>query len=146
MPPKLREWVYLPRQADLARLFDAVRNMSCVSVVGVSNLGKSATLRALADQRVQVQYLGDDARDYLFIYMDFNQMLEMSDQAFYELVLRCSIDAIREHDANDGGAAAGGTRLHAAGCARQCVRGAAPLRPGHDGHRRPIAPACGVPV
>ena len=36
-----------------------------------------------------------DAPGYLFIYIDFNQMLEMSEQAFYELVLRCSLDAIR---------------------------------------------------
>ena len=108
MPPKLREWVYLPRHADLARLFEAIRVRDCLSVVGVSNLGKSATLRALADPAVQAQYLGathggathGDADGYLFVYIDFNQMLEMSDQAFYELVLRCSIDALREQDSN----------------------------------------------
>lgn len=95
MPPKFREWIYLPRRADLTGIFAAVRNMNCLSVVGVSNLGKSATLRALVEPAVQAQYLGDEAADYLFIYIDFNQMLEMSEQAFYELVLRCSIDAIR---------------------------------------------------
>lgn len=103
MPPKLREWVYLPRHADLTRLFEAIRVRDCLSVVGVSNLGKSATLRALADPAVQAQYLGaihGGADGYLFVYIDFNQMLEMSDQAFYELVLRCSIDALREQDSN----------------------------------------------
>ncbi len=103
MPPKLREWVYLPRHADLTRLFEAIRARDCLSVVGVSNLGKSATLRALADPAVQAQYLGahqGGADGYLFVYIDFNQMLEMSDQAFYELVLRCSIDALREQDSN----------------------------------------------
>lgn len=99
MPPKLREWIYLPRHADLARLFEAIRAQNCLSIVGVSNLGKSATLRALADPAVQAQYLSNDAPSYLFIYIDFNQMLEMSDQAFYELVLRCSIDALREQGA-----------------------------------------------
>jgi DNA-binding winged helix-turn-helix (wHTH) protein len=83
-------------------MFAAVRNMDCLSVVGVSNLGKSATLRSLTNPKVQAEYLGDDAKDYLFIYIDFNQMLEMSDQAFYELLLRCSIDAMREA-ASDGG-------------------------------------------
>ena len=96
MPPKTREWIYLPRTADLATLFAAVRNMDCLSVVGVSNLGKSATLRSLTNPKVQAEYLGDAAKDYLFIYIDFNQMLEMSDQAFYELLLRCSLDAMRE--------------------------------------------------
>ena len=96
MPPKTREWIYLPRTADLAALFAAVRDMDCLSVVGVSNLGKSATLRSLTNPKVQAEYLGGDAKDYLFIYIDFNQMLEMSDQAFYELLLRCSLDAMRE--------------------------------------------------
>ena len=96
MPPKTREWIYLPRTADLAALFAAVRNMDCLSVVGVSNLGKSATLRSLTNPKVQADYLGADAKDYLFIYIDFNQMLEMSDQAFYELLLRCALDAMRE--------------------------------------------------
>ena len=96
MPPKTREWIYLPRTADLATLFAAVRDMDCLSVVGVSNLGKSATLRSLTNPKVQAEYLGDAAKDYLFIYIDFNQMLEMSDQAFYELLLRCSLDAMRE--------------------------------------------------
>lgn len=96
MAPKTREWVYLPRHADLDALFAAVRDMDCLSVVGVSNLGKSATLRSLTNPQVQTEHLGAAAGDYLFIYIDFNLMLEMSDQAFYELVLRCSIDAMRE--------------------------------------------------
>ncbi len=102
MPPKPREWIYLPRQADLTRIFDAACSMDCLSVVGVSNLGKSATLRALCDPAVQSAYLDGDADDYLFVYIDFNQMLEMSDQAFYELVLRSSIESIRAQKINNG--------------------------------------------
>lgn len=100
MLTKPREWIYLPRHADLARLFDAVRDMECLSVVGVSNLGKSATLRALCDTQVQAQYLGSDATDYLFVYIDFNHMLVMSEHAFYELVLRATIEAIRAQKVN----------------------------------------------
>ena len=102
MPPKPREWIYLPRHADLEQIFDAACSMDCLSVVGVSNLGKSATLRALCDPVVQADYLDDNPRDYLFVYIDFNQMLEMSDQAFYELVLRSSIESIRAQDINGG--------------------------------------------
>lgn len=100
MPPKPREWIYLPRQADLTRIFDAACGLACLSVVGVSNLGKSATLRALCDPAVQAQHLDGDAHAYLFVYIDFNQMLEMSDQAFYELVLRSSIESIRAQKIN----------------------------------------------
>jgi hypothetical protein len=100
MLTKPREWIYLPRHTDLTRIFDAVQDMNCLSVVGISNLGKSATLRALCDPQVQAQYLGGNASDYVFVYIDFNQMLVMSEHAFYELVLRASIDAIRGQQIN----------------------------------------------
>jgi hypothetical protein len=89
--------VSLPRQTDLAALFKAVRDMRCVSVVGVSNLGKSALLRSMTDPEVQRDHLGAEANGYLFIYVDFNQMIEMTEQAFYELMLRCSLEALRAH-------------------------------------------------
>ena len=84
----------LPRQADLTTLFAAVRDMHCISVVGVSNLGKSALLRSLTDATMQERYLGDEAANYLSIYIDLNQMLDMTEQAFYELILRCAIDVL----------------------------------------------------
>jgi hypothetical protein len=90
-----------PRQADLAALFDGIHEMRCISVVGVSNFGKSALLRALADPLLQERYLDTGETDYLFIYVDFNLMLEMSEQAFCELVLRCSLEALREAQAQE---------------------------------------------
>jgi DNA-binding response OmpR family regulator len=104
MTNELRERALLPRKADLTALFGAVSEMHCISVVGVSNLGKSALLRSMTDRAVQAQYLGIDAENYIFIYVDFNQMLENTEQAFYELVLRCSLDALRGCQA-DGEAA-----------------------------------------
>ncbi len=87
--------VLLPRQAERAALFAAVREMRCLSVVGVSNLGKSALLRSLTDPAVQAEHLGAQKDDYLFIFVDFNQMVEGTEQAFYELTLRCSLEALR---------------------------------------------------
>ena len=89
----------LPRQADLVpndlrTLFAAVRDMHCISLVGVSNLGKSALLRSLTDATMQERYLGREAANYLPIYIDLNQMLDMTEQAFYELILRCAIDVL----------------------------------------------------
>ena len=88
----------LPRSTDLAALFAGVAGLDCISVIGVSNLGKSALLRSMTDATVQKQHLAQDAASYLFIYIDFNQMLEMTEQAFYELVLRCASDALRALD------------------------------------------------
>jgi DNA-binding winged helix-turn-helix (wHTH) protein len=84
-----------PRHAELQTLFQAVREMRCLSVVGVSNTGKSALLRAMTQPDTQHRYLGGAAGEYVFSYIDFNQMLEMSEQAFYELVLRSAMDALR---------------------------------------------------
>jgi DNA-binding winged helix-turn-helix (wHTH) protein len=89
-----------PREADLAALFADVRDMQCTSVVGVSNFGKSALLRAMTDPQVQQRYLDADA-GVLFIYVDFNQMLEMSEQAFCELVLRCSLETLHAAQAQE---------------------------------------------
>lgn len=83
-----------PRQSDLAILFAAVRDMHCISVVGVSNLGKSALLRGLADAIVQRTHAASELVNYLPIYIDFNRMLDMTEQAFYELILRCALDAL----------------------------------------------------
>ena len=93
----------LPRSTDLATLFAGVRALECTSVIGVSNLGKSALLRSMTDGAVQTQHLGEEAANYLFIYIDFNQMLEMTEQAFYELVLRCALDALRVLDERTDG-------------------------------------------
>jgi hypothetical protein len=96
-----------PREADLAALFADVRDMHCTSVVGVSNFGKSALLRAMTDPQVQQRFLGTKVADprkgagFLFIYVDFNQMLEMSEQAFCELVLRCSLETLRASQAQE---------------------------------------------
>ena len=86
--------VFPPRQADLQALFAALRDMHCVSVVGVSNSGKSALLHAAAEPAVRTRYLGDEAANFLSIYVDFNRMLDMTEQAFYELILRCTLDAL----------------------------------------------------
>jgi hypothetical protein len=101
MESEQRARALLPRHTDLTALFDAVRDMHCVSVVGVSNLGKSALLRSMTDPEIQARYLGHEATNYVFIYVDYNQMLEMTGQAFYELWLRCSLDALHRHKADD---------------------------------------------
>jgi DNA-binding winged helix-turn-helix (wHTH) protein len=89
-----------PREADLAALFADVHDMHCTSVVGVSNFGKSALLRAMTDPQVERRYLSAEA-GVLFIYVDFNQMLEMSEQAFCELILRCSLEALHASQAQE---------------------------------------------
>ena len=69
-----------PASADLTALFERCARNALRVGGRRQQLGKSALLRALTTPAVQAQYLGEEAKDYLFIYIDFNQMLEMSEQ------------------------------------------------------------------
>ncbi len=90
MPDSLRltDGGYM-RRPDVQNIIHNLYDMQCVSIVGFSNIGKSALLRLLAQTDVWVQELGEAGREYLPVYIDCNRMLEMSDHGFYELVLRC---------------------------------------------------------
>jgi hypothetical protein len=82
------------RQSDGAFVLQRVTDGDCSAIVGVSNTGKSYLLRGLANPIVQHRLLGDRFGDYFFIYVDFNLMLEASEQGFYELILRCLIEEL----------------------------------------------------
>ena len=77
------------RRLDVRNLIHFLYAMQCVQVVGFSNVGKSALLRLLAQPDVWTQELGEAGQEFLVVYVDCNRMLELSDQGFYELVLRC---------------------------------------------------------
>lgn len=85
---RLRDGSYM-RRSDVENIIRYLQAMQSVEVTGFSNLGKSALLRLLAQSDVWFQELGEAGRDFLPIYVDCNRMLEMSDQGFYELILRC---------------------------------------------------------
>jgi len=77
------------RRFDVQSILHYLRAMQCVEVIGFSNIGKSALLRLLAQSDVWIQELGETGSDILPVYIDCNRMLDMSDQGFYELILRC---------------------------------------------------------
>lgn len=77
------------RHLDVRRVLDYLLEMKCVEVLGFSNIGKSALMRLLAQPDVWTQGVGEVSREFLPVYIDCNRMLEMTDQGFYELVLRC---------------------------------------------------------
>lgn len=90
MPDTLRlgDGSYL-RRPDVHHVIHHLYNLNCVEVIGISNIGKSALLRLLAQTDVWTQELGEAGQEFLAVYVDCNRMLEMSGQGFYELVLRC---------------------------------------------------------
>jgi hypothetical protein len=81
------ETVQAARVAELDYLFSCVANAECCAVVGLSNMGKSALLRSVSPAALAGQSRVR-ASDHLLIYIDLNLMVDMTEQAFYELILR----------------------------------------------------------
>ncbi len=90
------------RDADIAYIMECVEDGDCCSVVGLSNTGKSTLLRSIPLPAVQRKYLGDRAADYIFVYIDFNLMLELTEQGFYELILRSTLAELKKLEIEQG--------------------------------------------
>ena len=89
------------RSADLTYVLGCIRDARSCAVVGLSNVGKSWLLRALCRKQIEEEYLGAQAAESIFIYIDCNLMLELSEQGFYEAVLRATRDALAQNGVND---------------------------------------------
>jgi len=89
------------RGKEAADILSCVANADCCSVVGISNIGKSTLLRSLALPAVHKKYLNSGADDYVFVYIDFNLALQLSEQGFYEVILRNVLDALEARPVND---------------------------------------------
>jgi hypothetical protein len=92
----------LTRDEDIAYIMECITDVECCSIVGVSNMGKSVLLRSVCQPEVKQRYLGPQADDYAFVYVDFNLMLEMTEQGFYELILRNILAELTELEVDQG--------------------------------------------
>jgi hypothetical protein len=98
------------RENDLAYVMECIVEADCCSVVGVSNIGKSILMRSLALPEVYGKHLTSKKDDYLFVYIDFNLTSQMSEQGFYEVILRDMLELLQDR----------GTK----GALREALRGA----------------------
>lgn len=81
---------YISRADELDYILRCVADAECCAIVGLSNMGKSVLLRSV--RPIALSGFGQiQAEDCVFIYIDFNLMVEMTEQAFYELVLRSTL-------------------------------------------------------
>jgi DNA-binding winged helix-turn-helix (wHTH) protein len=76
------------RSTELKSLEVALAEGACCSIVGLSNVGKSALLRAAAEANARTE-------SALYVYVDCNSMLALTDQAFYQVTLRAALDAVK---------------------------------------------------
>lgn len=77
------------RRYDVENILRHLYQMQCVEIVGMSNVGKSALMRLLAQPDVWVRELGEAAHGFMPVYVDCNRILDLTEQGFCELVLRC---------------------------------------------------------
>jgi len=86
------------REQEISRLIDHLREAECCSVVGMSNVGKSEFLRATCQFEIRPHRSRGSKRAYLLVYIDLNLMLEMTEQGFYELVIRSLLAELNKQD------------------------------------------------
>jgi DNA-binding winged helix-turn-helix (wHTH) protein len=89
------------RSADVTAILDLLAAGQSVSVIGLSNFGKSTLLRQMKLPPVAQLYQRMTGRIALFVYIDCNRMLEMSAQGFYEAILRAILETLDDESAEN---------------------------------------------
>ncbi|MEW6566880.1 MAG: winged helix-turn-helix domain-containing protein [Chloroflexota bacterium] len=84
----------LPFRSLMQQVLRDLAGGRCASVVGLSNIGKSFLLRSLAGEEAALVFQELAGRRGLLVYVDCNQAVAASPQAFYEVVLRSALEAI----------------------------------------------------
>jgi len=90
------------RREDAVCVLQRAADGDCCAVVGLSNTGKSYLLRMLSRPAVRHQLQDGQADGSTFVYIDFNLMLEATEQGFCELILRCLMEELTRLDPNAG--------------------------------------------
>jgi DNA-binding winged helix-turn-helix (wHTH) protein len=81
------------RAADLQYIVDRVRKGECCSVVGPSNTGKSLLLKSLLTEPVRQRCAQKGVALPIAVFVDCLEAAD-SEQALYELLLRCILEAL----------------------------------------------------
>ncbi|HIQ02462.1 MAG TPA: hypothetical protein EYH30_10130 [Anaerolineales bacterium] len=84
----------LSRPQERACVGEHLADGECCAVVGLSNTGKSALLRGLCTLEGRPPTLNEETAS--FFYIDCNRMLDLSEQGFYEAILRAVRARLRE--------------------------------------------------
>jgi DNA-binding winged helix-turn-helix (wHTH) protein len=87
----------LNRSKQQARINEQIAEGECCAVVGLSNTGKSALLRTICAP--QGRPSSRTTEGPLLFYVDCNRMLDLSEQGFYEAILRAIRSRLRESGA-----------------------------------------------
>jgi DNA-binding winged helix-turn-helix (wHTH) protein/energy-coupling factor transporter ATP-binding protein EcfA2 len=86
----------IPFSSQAQRVLASLAAGRCVSIIGLSNMGKSTFMRSLATEEVQKQYTKERKRSGFLVYVDCNRAVDISPQAFYEVVLRSVLERLAD--------------------------------------------------
>ena len=89
------------REKEVDQVFETIVSGNSCSIVGIGSCGKSNLLRFLMEEKVQEVKLGSDKDSFLFIYVDANKMLKLSQWGLYELMLHQMISMLIERDIDE---------------------------------------------
>ncbi len=66
----------------------------CVAITGLSNSGKSLLMRSLSGAQVDKAFRKAAGREATFFYVDCNRAVDISAQAFFEVVIRSALERL----------------------------------------------------
>jgi DNA-binding winged helix-turn-helix (wHTH) protein len=92
---------YLPFRELAERVLDDLAQGLSVAITGLSNSGKSDLMRGLARPSVQSEFAERLGRPVALIYVDCNRAVAITAQAFYEVVLRSTLEWLDRIESND---------------------------------------------
>jgi hypothetical protein len=75
------------RASEIKQIFEWFQTHESGSIIGVSNVGKSALFQHLFDGEVQKYFLPDDAHDYIFVRININNLPDFKNRSVYSLIL-----------------------------------------------------------
>jgi DNA-binding winged helix-turn-helix (wHTH) protein len=84
------------REAIATHLFDLLAAGESCTILGIGSVGKSNLLRFLARDDVRRHYLGDEADEFLIIYVDANKVLQRSAWGLWEVLLHQLVTTLTE--------------------------------------------------
>jgi DNA-binding winged helix-turn-helix (wHTH) protein len=86
----------LPFSSLAQRVIESLADGRCISIIGLSNMGKSTFMRSLAGEDVLGLYAEARGHPGYLIYIDCNRAVDISPQAFYEVVLRSVLERLAD--------------------------------------------------
>ncbi|MBN2555630.1 MAG: winged helix-turn-helix transcriptional regulator [Anaerolineales bacterium] len=86
--------MHLPFIQLRTQVLEALIQGYCVALVGLSNSGKSYLMREIGTPQAEKEYQEKAGKSVVMIYVDCNRAVAISAQAFYEIVLRSTLERL----------------------------------------------------